>query len=50
MRFEKNELSKIQKIIDFRNQAAHTDLIKKDDGYSFYDSFKQMMRNLFQRF
>lgn len=50
MRFEKNELSKIQKIIDFRNQAAHTDLIEKDDGYSFYDSFKQMMRNLFQRF
>jgi len=47
---EKNDLEKIQKVIDFRNQAAHTELIEKKEGYSFYDSFKQIMRNLFKRF
>jgi len=44
---KKEDLEIIKKIVDYRNAAAHIELIKKEHGHSFYTSFKILMNNLF---
>lgn len=44
---KKEDLEIIKKINNYRNDAAHIELIKKEDGHSFYTSFKILMNNLF---